>query len=181
MPADNYPTPSWCVERLLESVALPGGTWLEPAVGEGAILRAVNRDDVSWTAVDIRPEAVKTVSTLVPSDRLFEGDFLTLSAARTFEPRSFSVVLTNPPYGRALEFVQASLPLAETVVMLLRLSFLASKTRHDFMKTTKPDVWVMPTRPAFVNRKTDSTDYAWFIWRTVPPTDAKIRWLPPKT
>jgi hypothetical protein len=33
-PADNYPTPSWCVRRLLEAVELPPGRWLEPACGE---------------------------------------------------------------------------------------------------------------------------------------------------
>ena len=38
---DFYPTPAWCVGCLLEAVELPGGTWLEPAAGRGAIVEAV--------------------------------------------------------------------------------------------------------------------------------------------
>ena len=54
---DYYPTPAWCVRRLLEAVDLPGGRWLEPAVGDGAIVRSVDaaRDDVRWTTIDVRP------------------------------------------------------------------------------------------------------------------------------
>ena len=33
---DFYPTPAWCVHRLLEAVPLPAGRWLEPCVGDGA-------------------------------------------------------------------------------------------------------------------------------------------------
>ena len=52
---DFYATPSWCVRALLRTVDLPGGAWFEPAVGTGAIVRAVNqlRQDVSWTIADI--------------------------------------------------------------------------------------------------------------------------------
>ena len=39
---DYYPTPSWCVRALLETVDLPTGTWLEPTAGDGAIIRAVD-------------------------------------------------------------------------------------------------------------------------------------------
>ena len=181
MGADNYPTPAWCVTRLLEAVELPGGNWLEPAVGEGVIIQAADREDVTWTAVDVRPEAVQSTAEWVPNDRLHQGDFLSLTSAGTFEPKTFSVVLTNPPYGQAMEFIEACLPLAVTVVMLLRLSFLATKGRYAFMKSTRPDVHVLASRPCFVNGRSDSSEYGWFIWRDEPPTDGRITWLAPKS
>jgi len=56
---DFYETPAWCVHRLLEAVPqLPGGAWLEPCAGKGAIIRAVNevrKDPIHWTAVEIDP------------------------------------------------------------------------------------------------------------------------------
>lgn len=39
---DAYYTPAWCVRALLRTIGtLPGGLWLEPAAGTGAIARAV--------------------------------------------------------------------------------------------------------------------------------------------
>ena len=76
---DNYPTPAWCVRRLLERVDLPGGTWLEPAAGDGAIVRAVRaaRHDVDWIAVEIREDCRHLLRREVPGDRVVIGDFLT--------------------------------------------------------------------------------------------------------
>ena len=57
--SDYYPTPAWCIWRLLDALSLPCRcTWLEPAAGDGAIVRAVNAvvPDLDWVAVDIRPE-----------------------------------------------------------------------------------------------------------------------------
>ena len=55
---DVYPTPAWVVDRLLEVVDFPGGRWLEPCAGDGAIMRAVNawRADVRWDACELRAE-----------------------------------------------------------------------------------------------------------------------------
>jgi hypothetical protein len=78
--ADNYPTPTWCVQRLLGAVPLPGGEWLEPAVREGANVQAVERGDGTWTRVDVRPEAEQSVAGLVADERLYQGDFLSLTA-----------------------------------------------------------------------------------------------------
>jgi len=49
---DFYPTPPWCVHRLLDRLALPGGRWFEPRAGQGAIISAVNgaRTDVTWSS-----------------------------------------------------------------------------------------------------------------------------------
>jgi len=50
--------------------------------------------------------------------------------------------------------------------MLLRLNFLASERRQEWMKTDTPDVYVLPNRPSFRGKGSDATEYAWFVWDT---------------
>lgn len=60
--ADNYQTPPWCVERLMDKIGPQlnpeDNRWLEPGAGEGNVIWAVNEHlaGVNWTAVEIRPE-----------------------------------------------------------------------------------------------------------------------------
>ena len=170
--ADDYPTPSWCVRRFLEVVPLPAGRWLEPCGGEGNIIKNVTRSDVQWTAVEIREEAARKLASyqLVTA---YHCDFLNTA----WGPQHWDVVLTNPPFALAIEFVQSCLKLSTHVVMLLRLNFLASEERAAFMRASQPDVYVLPNRPSFFKKEvvsklgkhsmrdvTDSIEYAWFHW-----------------
>lgn len=163
--ADFYPTPAWCVRRLIEAAALPGGRWLEPAAGRGDIIRAVDaaRSDVTWTAVELRPECRPALAAATGSARRVRiGDFTKLAAD---ELGPVDVVITNPPYSIAMEMLEHALTLRATgVVMLLRLNFLASGARASFMRKHVPDVYVLPNRPSFSGRGTDSIEYAWFVW-----------------
>lgn len=155
--ADFYPTPAWCVHRLLERAVLPGGEWLEPAVGGGAIVAAVNavRGDVAWTAIDTR-----VVSPLdAYAATFFSADFLSTDPA----PR-WSTIITNPPFSLAFEFVQHALRIAPYVVMLLRVNFLGSAKRSAFFRNEMPDIYVLPNRPSFTGKGTDATEYAWMVW-----------------
>lgn len=178
MSVDFFPTPQWCVDRLLERVgwALSRRTlWLEPAVGDGAIIRAVDEwraahgvRAVEWTTMDIRPETSADVV----------GDFTglgrpLLDAVRPLEmrlrtpaPRPWDVAITNPPFSQALAFVEEALCRARMTIMLLRLGFLSSADRAPFLRAHPPDVYVLPDRPSFTSEGTDpKTDYGWFIWR----------------
>jgi len=162
---DFFPTPSWCVHRLLEVVDLPGGFWLEPAVGDGAIVRAVNevRDDVCWTKVDIRPEC--------DADLISDYTWCNCPSLDGLGPSKgqFDVIITNPPFSQAIDFVQASLVRSPIVAMLLRLNWLGSDKRSAFLRKTYPDVYVLPQRPSFDGRGTDFTEYAWFVWSNHGP------------
>jgi hypothetical protein len=144
------------VHRLLDVVDLPGGLWLEPAVGDGAIVRAVvqrfKERELDWATVDIREDSV--------AGR--KCDFLTLE--NPWKHPHFDVVITNPPYNQALEFVKQSMLFGTTVVMLLRLNWVASQKRHAFVREHPPDVYVLPNRPSFTGKGTDSIEYAWFVW-----------------
>lgn len=161
---DFYATPSWCVDRLLEAVDLPGGLWVEPSAGNGAVIRAVNgrREDVRWLAVEVRTEEQPTLEDC--ASEVIIDDFLTFDlAAREDRP---TVVVGNPPYKHAMAFIQRAtdLYLGAFHAYLLRLPFAASAERAPFMRRRPPSVYVLPDRPAFRNDGSDNTDYAWFVW-----------------
>lgn len=163
--ADFYPTPAWCVHRLLEAVSLPGGTWLEPTAGQGAIIAAVNqvRSDVHWRAIELEPRFAPSIAANIGKRHVVTGDFLRVAPSKIREP--VSVVITNPPYSVAMPMIEHALTFgADHVVMLLRLNFIASAGRADFMRKHAPDVYVLPNRPSFSGKGTDSIEYAWFVW-----------------
>jgi hypothetical protein len=170
--ADDYPTPEWAVLRFLESYGaqLPGGPWLEPAAGDGAIIRAVNTwraqtlqttPGIEWSAAELRPSCEPLLDALVrPPGGVFIGDFLTAPS-----PGRFSVAITNPPFRLARDFAEKCLSMADYVVLLLRLNFLGSGKRHEWMQANLPDIHVLPDRPSFRgDNKTDSIEYGWFVW-----------------
>lgn len=169
-PADFYATPAWCVRRFLERCPLPRGTWLEPSAGEGHLLRAVAsvRQDIDWTAVELRGECSPLL--LGTGARVLTGNFL--SADRDWldlhGAEEFDVVIGNPPFRHALEFVEQARRFARVTAMLLRLDFLESDERADFLRAWMPSVYVLPDRPSFTGEGTDSTAYAWFVWDREP-------------
>lgn len=165
-PDDFFQTPSWCVDRLLEAWHPPGGFWLEPGAGEGAIMRAVDarRDDVTWAAIESRAQCLPTLSAITKYVEI--ADFLTCRLPD--QVGTIAAVLGNPPFNQAFDFVRRAREIAPEaqVCMLLRIAFLATETRADFMREYPPDVYVLPNRPSFTpDGKTDSADYAWFNWR----------------
>lgn len=157
-----FETPPYCVDRLLMHVDLPGGRWLEPGAGHGAIIRAVNarRTDVDWTACDIRPDAERHLRELVRTVHV--GDFLYPYTV----PGEFDLVLGNPPFSKAARFIQRGLELAPRVVYLLRAAFHESTERIRFFRRIGvPDTYVIPDRPSFDGRGNDSAMYAWLEFR----------------
>lgn len=163
-PYDTYATPAWTVVRLLEELELPGGKWLEPCAGEGAIVNIVSslRSDVSWNTVEIRPECEGNLQEIPTVQSCKIGNFLEDSST----PTDYSVLFTNPPYNCAIDFVKRGLEVADHVVMLLRLNFIASKNRQPFMRENPPDVYVLSNRPSFKGKgKTDATEYCWMHWQ----------------
>lgn len=182
--ADDYPTPPWAVHRLLEDPiakqTLPGGAWLEPGAGDGAIIRAVNevRSDVIWTAYELRDATRPSLLDAVgPRGRVIIDDYVDPKGEGAAlwvpaEVKPFKVALGNPPFWLAQPFIERSLMIAEMVMLLLRLNYVGSKKRHPFMRQYMPDAFVLPDRPPFRGEGTDSIEYAWFGFtgRTDPLT-----------
>lgn len=150
---DYYPTPPESVFALLDEIGpITSSPILEPCAGDGAIVRAVNHwmefhghATPEWIAYDIKPRA----------DWIRHGDGLCLMD-------DAPMIISNPPFNLAEEFVRSfeSIPRS---IWLLRLLFLGSAKRAEWLRRLKPNVYVLPDRPSFTgNGKTDMTEYAWF-------------------
>jgi len=180
---DDYPTPPWAVERLIEKVWLPRGRWLEPAAGAGQLIAAVNglRLGIDWTAIELQKKHAPQLAELTSSYDV--RDFFEVSKRWLDDPGDdrdlypFDVAITNPPYSHALEFLKACRMLAPFVCMLLRVGWLEggasdeTAERAEWLDEDMPDVHILPNRPPFSKSKktgkwgTDSATYAWCVWR----------------
>lgn len=173
---DLYETPGWLtqailphLEQLLRTTRKPFD-WadgsvqvLEPACGKLAIASEIQRQ---WSGV-----------------RLYVSDLVAGSGAGYSWPSTdflrvtpnpvFDLIITNPPFSLALEFVQQAMHWRRDsnsiVAMLLRLNWLGSQQRAPWLRQHTPAVYVTPRRPAFSTNKqgkvgTDSADYAWMVW-----------------
>lgn len=162
--ADYYPTPAWCVHRLLG--AMPrlcklGGTWFEPAAGDGAIIRAAATRLIlgtRWSAMELRDAPRDTGGALVSSWEV--GDYLSAPSPGV----RYDVAITNPPFSLAMEFWRKMRSEAHGVLLLQRLSWVAPASRAREFRKDMPDVFVLPNRPSFTGKGTDSADYAWYTW-----------------
>jgi len=164
-PFDYYPTPNWCIKRFVEKAShrLPVGNWIEPAAGDGAIIRSITSygkgyEKVQWTSVEIQDRFKESLEEV--SDKVCIGNF-----ASYLHPGSKAdVCITNPPYKLAESMIKHAQTQAKSVVMLLRINFLASEKRRDWMEQDTPDIYVIPNRPSFRGKGSDATEYAWFVW-----------------
>ena len=109
----------------------------------------------------------------------------------TAEHIPVDLLITNPPFSHAIEFVNKSLEEAATVCYLLPLGFLSSRERRDWWRSNPPtNVITVSERPCFVwvcrdrhckgscapgvevcpacggrtKRQTDFSDVAWYVW-----------------
>ena len=163
--ADYYPTPAWCVRSIVERFgsAFPRAGIVEPCCGDGAIIRAAGAQRFAL-GIDIRAECAEQVAPLP----FMRADIREVRAVDVFPAVVPSLLMTNPPFSLAFEIAQhvrrewPSVP----YLMLMRLSFLESEERAEWLRSDMPDVYVLPHRPSFAFGSTDSASYAWFHWRT---------------
>lgn len=173
---DTYITPAWCVHSILSELSLlETGTFLEPCAADGSLIRACRPfvPEAQWKACEIREECWDDLSLEVGEANLYRGNFLDAEVGRV------DVVITNPPYSLAMEFVEKCIRISNLTVMLLRLNFLGSMKRNDFFRSHAPDVYVLSKRPSFILNKTDSTEYAWFVFHHEPRTEGRLMVLSP--
>jgi predicted RNA methylase len=154
-PEDYYRTPEWCVKAILPHLGLSKRSMvLDPGCGDGAIMSALPPVGrlVGVEMNRARAEKAMACAHAIRNASAFEADFLTWvdSASGLARFGRFDLAIGNPPFKLAMEFVQASMKIADTVVMLLRLPWLASQGRADWMRAHTPSVYVLPKRPEFV-------------------------------
>lgn len=164
---DFYETPAWAARAMVGVVLAelrphPAAVFLDPAAGRGVFFDAVRqvRPSAEVVNVDLVARREYTESGAFS----FTGDWLQIAPDFT---DAVDVVIGNPPYSLAEEFVRASLEIADNVAFLLRLGFLAGRKRRQWLKTTPlSDVWPFARRPSFTgDGKTDGADYGVFLWR----------------
>lgn len=151
---DFFPTPAWCADegaRLTRQYSLSHRV-IDPCAGTGALLDAMVRLEepmLTLYGLEIDPELATQAALPVNVEDSLTG------------PRwpDVDVVLMNPPFSRAQEFIERAQDHCSVVVALLRVGFMAGQKRKDFYARPLPDVHVLAKR-AF----RDNADYAWFVW-----------------
>ncbi len=159
---DFYRTPAWCVRAILPFLPT-SGTILEPGCGDGAIVQAlitagIARDRIYGVELDKHLAAECEEFT---GAEVQVGNFLK-------EPMpNAALVIGNPPFGLALEFVEKALELVHrrggTVCMLLRLNWFGGGDRAAFHKRSPADIYVLPRRPSFCASVTCKKKCGWQI------------------
>jgi adenine-specific DNA methylase len=173
---DFFATPEKTTEALLNNLKLEGSI-LEPACGQGHISEILKR---------YYPN-----SEIISTDLIDRGygqgniDFVTYDYNRRFDN-----VITNPPFKYAKEFVGRALQISNKyVIMLLKIQFLESKIRKEFLVNSPLKyIYVFSERQSTLkdgleinpmNNKPWSTTLllAWFIWEVGYEGEPVVRWL----
>lgn len=155
---DLYETPYSMTRQLLNVEHFsPGEMTLEPACGNGAIVRVLEEHGLKVFGFDIAQGV----------------DFL----AMDYEDRPWAQIITNPPYSMALEFVlQAKRSCSHKFAFLLPLDYLHGQERFNrlFQDDEFPlaRVWVFTRRPLLGDplrddgkfARTGTSTFAWFVW-----------------
>lgn len=169
---DYYYTPTDAIETFFKHWQPPTNpknlVWFDPCAGgdimrpfmlyPNAIKKIFSVDDSKIITNDIREDSLAK----------YHNDFI-----KDFSAFGFSrpdIVISNPPFFLAIEFIQKSLEIVSDggfVVMLLRLNFFGSKSRKKFFDTTPPNfVFVHHSRLSFTeDKKTDSIEYMHAVWQ----------------
>ena len=170
---DYYATDPVAVEELLKVETFNNYVW-ECAYGEGHIGNVLENNGYKVYKTDI-------VKRSKPLDKLL--NFL------TFENKKLRKVdiITNPLYKYAKEFVEKSLDIIENgckVAMLLKLTFLESKSRRELFETNPPKyIYVFSKRiTCAINGEFDKISssaiaYAWFVWVKGYKGNTIIKWI----
>jgi hypothetical protein len=164
-PNDYFFTPAWTTRAILHQ--LPKRCrYLDAGCGSGAIGSVVAAEGVPAGMVygyELNSELADKAS--LAGLVVETGDFL---QAPLQEWEDIQVIISNPPYSLAMEFLKKSLEIVKpnmgTVAMILRLPFLATQGRAQFHKDNPSDIYILPRRPSFTGKGTDATDYGWFVW-----------------
>ena len=156
---DFYATPPWCYENLDINWLLFGKAH-EPCRGDGRIQFFLEEEK----------DIPCSYSEIMEGKNFFDWQ------------EGTDLILTNPPYSIAQEFIEHGIQHSETCIMLLRINYLGSISRHKWWKKYTPvALHVLSKRPSFTGKGTDATDYAWFVWDKTGRMDRGIFFVSPPT
>tara|TARA_R110002020_G_scaffold192856_2_gene393058 strand:+ start:377 stop:949 length:573 start_codon:yes stop_codon:yes gene_type:complete len=175
-----YPTPPNLAAKMVEVAreelcGMKPKWWLEPSMGDGAIVEQINAQGVN-SVIGVDPN-------IKPMAKLF-GDFYDHGLEEYLEAQGsleFGAIVGNPPFSLAEKHLRLLIPRIEpggVLVFLLRMTFLGSKSRVEFFKEHPPSkVIVLQGRPSFTSDgKTDSSEYGLFIWKRDGQLGTRLEW-----
>lgn len=148
IPHEIYPTPKNLVSALLgQMIIKPHDKFLEPCRAEGNIYNQIDLPDSQKYWAELRHGV----------------DYLTTPFPK------MDVIITNPPFSLTCEFLEKSLSeLSNDGVLayLQRVNYLGTVERYPFWQRVgfPNKLTVAVPRPSFAKGKTDSCEYAWFIY-----------------
>lgn len=173
---DFFPTPPWATRALCEHViGLRGYVALDPACGNGAMVRALSEYALAVGASDVHDYGWGHVV----------HDFL-----MPYKPPGLGTtdwVITNPPFRLAEQFVERGLELAEHgVALLVRSVFVEGVGRYERLYRDRPPAVIaqFTERVPMVKGRLDpkastATSYAWIVWAKEPVKETRLAWIPP--
>lgn len=173
---DFYATPPETVRAFLANFdgISSGDRILEPSAGNGQIVKVLREGgyDNRIDAVELRPEERGAPEAL--------ADNVTIGSFFDYEPDcGYDVIIGNPPYSLALDFINKSLELPHPgglLIFLLRTNFLESEKRFKWWQEHPlSGLYTLHKRPSFTGRGTDATSYSWFVWERGGPAAWVIR------
>lgn len=165
---DFYRTPHWCVDRLIDRVEFADDAdVVEPCAGCGDIVIPARQcyPDWVWSMFEKREEEKAVLLSLAEDgDDVRIGDSVD---GLELYGEQWDLLLGNPPFSLARRFIETYTPRVTRSFWLLRLNFLGSKARRDWLAEMRPNLYVLPDRACFGYNKdgklgTDSIEYAWF-------------------
>lgn len=170
---DFYRTPAWAVDQILPHLYQPEAgsradgapTWIDAGCGDGAIAQRLLARWPNSTGIGVELDECRAQSARLLPMQVFCTDFI---APEPLLLSRVDLVIGNPPFSQALEFLKRALMLGREVAFLLRSGFLEAKRgseRDMFLEEHRPDVYLLAKRPRFTGDGGDSATYIWAVWR----------------
>jgi hypothetical protein len=169
---DAYMSPVEAVHALVhvEGERLPQVLW-EYGAGTGNIVTALRQSGRTCYASDIFDYGFPGTKIEDYADAVPEWDV--------------EGIVTNPPFNRALQFLQKSISEVPYVAYLLRTNWLESTRRLPFFKEHPPArVWVFSRRLPMMHRHgwtgptaASNVAYAWFVFDVRSDTKKVLGWV----
>ena len=136
---------------------------LEPSAGNGNIITALRNKGYTNPIHVIELREEERSNLVGKADKVGIFNYLTEDI-----PYKYDVIIGNPPYSLAREFIDKSLTLLNPggrLIFLLRTAFLESKKRFQWwQKHPLCGLYTLHNRPSFTGKGTDATAYSWFVW-----------------
>lgn len=119
---DYYATPPRDSQLFLENYNIKGfKRILEPSCGEGHMSKVI--------------KSYMGEGTMLVSRDLIDRGYGEVKEFLTTTNEEYDLVITNPPFSHALEFIKKGLELSDTVIVLAKIQLLEGKARSKEMRS----------------------------------------------